>query len=277
MQQLRRRRTIKNSTAKCTNKAFVSGYAPCQFTIEELFKVLKSKYPFIRNINMPYKSKTWQGYAFVEFKDKDDFLKLKRIRLLEFEMNLVIKPQKLGRALKNFIKDFKKRRVLVKNIPVSWDDFKLEEFFKRYGKLENAYVIRSHDSEAEFTEGMVAFLAKKDAVRCYEQEKIAIENGHWIEVEHFQGKDTHHHQPINSQTHQKKNEVGHNLKVSSGHHSAPKSPERQDYSETIHCSVPTEKRYHYLLQKMEHPHRGCRHNLRLNRPKKRVCGYEFYY
>lgn len=269
----------KGKSLKCTNRAFISGYTPLQFTIQELHNVLKSQYPYIKKVTMPYKSKIWQGYGFVDFKDKDDFLKflkLKRIRVQEFEMNLVIKPQKLGRALKNFIKDFKKRRVLVKGIPNWWDDFKLEEYFAQFGKLENAYVIRNGDQESSFTEGMVAFLAKKDAVKCYEHERICLGDGLWLQVEHFQGKENHLH-------HQSRIESGNvgkgKIKVTkkSSGNSAPKSPKRETLSKTIHCYIPTEKRYHYFLQKMEHPHHQIEQsgNLRLNRESNR-CSFNHY-
>lgn len=186
----------KGSSSKAppayAHRSFISGYTPHQMTLKQLTNSLKKHFPHIDNVTMPYRSKMWQGYGFAEFSNKDDFLKflkLKRLRLEKYEMNLVIKPQKKGRALKNFIKDFKKRRVLVNGVPGSWTDRDLEDFFLQFGKLENAYILKNDDPASFNSEGIVAFLAKKDAIRCYEQEELTLPGGHVIYVEHYKGKD----------------------------------------------------------------------------------------
>lgn len=265
----------KKNKKTYTNKAFVSGYTPTRFTVQELSRVLKSDYPFISKVTMPYKSKTWQGFAFVEFKGKEDFLKflkLKRIRLPEFEMNLVIRPQKQGRALKNFVKDFKKRRVFVEGIPNGWTDFDLEGFFQKFGKLENAYVIKSQKGEeGESSEGVVAYMAKKDAVRCYKQERIDSGEGSWLRVEHFnKSHESHHYKEADRNTRQKKKSGGRIPTV---------VLKEKELKETLHCLLPTQAEYHYLFKEIHSSDKWSfqKKNVRFNRPGMKVKpGYSLW-
>lgn len=99
-------------------RAFITGYTPLRLTPQSLSKSLTRRYPFIKTVKFPNNNKPWQGYAFVDFEEKPDFLtfiKEKRIRLEEFSMNLVIKPHKQGKALKRRLKDIKKEIEGLKN------------------------------------------------------------------------------------------------------------------------------------------------------------------
>lgn len=176
---------IKQSEEELPLKAFISGYTSKNLTKAQILKKLKKEFPEIQNINFPKIGALWQGYAFVDFQIKEDFfkfIKLKRIRIKEFEMNLVIKPVKLGKALKKHLKDLKKRKLRIQNIPVNWDDIILENFFSKIGDIENCYVISPK------REGIVIFKGRKDAKQSYELGKISVEGNLTLEVSYDDNK-----------------------------------------------------------------------------------------
>lgn len=163
-------------------KAFITGYTSKPLKLTQLRKILISKYPKISEITMPKSSnKIWKGYAFVHFTTRPDFLDfihLKRIRLEEFEMNIVIKAYKTGKLLKKYQKDIARRKVLVRNIPKYWDDQILENFFtERIGNLENAFITNTN-SKRKFNIGYIIFYAKKHAKKCCEEKEFQLEDQH---------------------------------------------------------------------------------------------------
>lgn len=163
-------------------KAFLFGYSKKNFTESQLSRSLDRVFPLIKMVvRIPTKEQKWKGYAFVDFTNRGDFLSFvrkRRIRLPEFDMNLVLKPYKSGKALKIYNKDFKKRRIEVKNIPEIWDDFMLEAFFEQFGQIENAFV---KDSGMGEKIGIIIFSAKRTARSCIKKKWFQVE-GRKIEV-----------------------------------------------------------------------------------------------
>lgn len=164
-------------------KAFVSGYSPIKFTESELSSCLSRIFPFEMKISMPSKNSYWKGYAFVDFSNREEFLafvRKRRIRLDEFEMNLVLKAFKDGKQLRKNNKDLLKRTLEISNIPSRWDDLTLEAYFGGYGKMENAYVKRSWKSDSEQRIGVLVFSSKKVAKsvairKCFEVDGQKLE------------------------------------------------------------------------------------------------------
>lgn len=166
-------------------RAFVSGYTVESMTSLDLEKALKSRYPAIKEVKFPSRVKHWSGFAFVDFKIREDFLNFvaeKRVRLPEFSMNLLIKPHKQGKALKRYLKDIKRRKLRVTNIPSTWDDERLEAAFIRFGSVENCYVerIKSSDSWQEDSDdslaGTVIFFRRISASECFLEGRIRLQD-----------------------------------------------------------------------------------------------------
>lgn len=182
--------TTKGNSAQSDKmlRAFVTGYSPHKFTMEALYSELSKVFPYIADVVMPLNAQIWKGYAFVDFDSRDDFLSFirqKRVRLDAFEMNLVIKAHKEGKVLQKFIKDVNKRKVCIKEIPTSWDDIRLEQFFLKFGKVENAYVEKKLGQEQRSYKGMVIFCAKRCAVECSSLKSVVTEEGHQLKVSLF--------------------------------------------------------------------------------------------
>lgn len=206
------------SSASKLLRAFVTGYSPHKFTLEELHSELTSRFPYISDVVMPQQNNSfWKGYAFVDFETRTDFLAFireKRVRIQRFEMNLVIKAHKEGKVLQKFIKDVNKRKVCVTGIPNYWDDLKLEDFFLQYGKVENAYVERRIGHEQNHLSGLVIFCAKRCAVECSLKRKIEADAGVQLSVSLYLQKDQ---SPRDRDVgnHQQKNEGKINNKIGS--------------------------------------------------------------
>lgn len=260
----------QNAASSKLLRAFVTGYSPHKFTLEELHSELISRYPYISDVVMPQNNKHWKGYAFVDFDIRPDFLSFireKRIRLQRLEMNLVIKAHKEGKVLQKFIKDVNKRKVCVDHIPSNWDDIKLEEFFLRYGKVENAYVERKLGQVQDHLKGMVIFCAKRCAVECSSLQKIEVAPGVEVKVSLFlqkkgtkdsiglenrQGKNMRpigHKQrealsPRIAHQHLNNREHGENrLEIIRGEQEADRRPKRFESEDNFHSYKPTSKNY----------------------------------
>lgn len=167
-----------NNKQKKMLRAFVTGYSPHKFSLDVLSSELKSRFPFISKISMPQKSSYWKGFAFLDFNSRTDFLTFireKRIRIGSLEMNLVIKAFKEGKVLQKFVKDVNRRKMHVRGIPPNWNDIKLEQFFVKFGKVENAYVQRKYGEDEELLNGMVIFSAKRSAVECSSLREIEVD------------------------------------------------------------------------------------------------------
>lgn len=167
----------KEKTNSKLLRAFLTGYSPIPITEQTFSRILKSRFPKIQSVNFPGNKGTWQGFAFADFAKKEDFLeflKVKRSRLEEYSMNLVIKPHKTGKALKRYLKDVKKRKIEVSNIPFSWGDEKLETLFSQFGVIENCYIEK--DMKFGKVNGVVFFKNRKSANICKKKRSIHIEN-----------------------------------------------------------------------------------------------------
>lgn len=181
-------RTLAKQTEPLPLRAFVTGYTSQRVKESEFSAEVKQLYPHITQIKYPSKN-YWKGYAFIDFNSRPEFLNFvneKRVRLEKFEMNLVIKPHKQGKALKRALKDLKKRKLEIEGIPSNWDDQRLETAFLEFGLLENCYVKKEAQSENEFSNsGIVIFRKRKDALKCFLKQKIPLlgSNGKFLKVE----------------------------------------------------------------------------------------------
>lgn len=122
----------QNINQKRPLTAFISGCSPKNLTEYQLRSSLNSLFPFKMKISIPKNSRYWKGFGFVDFSIREEFMRFinkKRIRLKEFEMNLVIKAHKEGKRLKKYQKNFQKRKLQVRGIPKNWNDLDLEIFF----------------------------------------------------------------------------------------------------------------------------------------------------
>lgn len=159
----------RNTKPERPLRAFLSGHSPNQLNLSQLTGALSKRFKYEMEVSLPKSFKIWKGFAFVDFKDREEFLSFireRRIRLQEFEMNLVIKAYKEGKRLRRYNKDFRKRKLEVENIPRCWGDHELEAYFEKFGRLENAYVVSNKINQNLDKTGVLIFTAKKAAKQC---------------------------------------------------------------------------------------------------------------
>lgn len=175
-------------------RAFVTGYTSKKINRDELKKLLKSKAEGIKEVDFPNNLLKWRGYAFIDFNSKENFrkfIKLKKIRIEEYSMNLIIRPHKTGKALRRHTKDVMRRRIKVLQIPELWEDSTLESIFSRFGRIENCYIKKKkqtkiqksdHEKNFELREGIVIFVKRRAAYTCFTQRKLILDDGVCIEI-----------------------------------------------------------------------------------------------
>lgn len=173
--------------------AFISGYSPEKISLQTLLSEVKRSNPGATYIRSPHKSKIWTGIGFIEFrsiKDCTKFIEQKRIRLFQISMNLVIKRAKQGKNLAKTVSDRRKRRLKIKKIPLQWDDYYAENFLRKFGKIENCYILKPFEKKkvGEYREGIIIFTKRKSALQCFLQKKIHIGQGEYIEVSFLDNK-----------------------------------------------------------------------------------------
>lgn len=154
-------------------KAFVNGYTACKVKESDFTAALRKYYPSFACVVFPGK-KIWQGYGFIKFDSEMsylNFIKQKKIRLPEFNMNLIIQPYKEGKELKKSLKECKKRRMRIERIPEDWDEEKLDNFFRKFGPLENSFIKRKRATE-HLREAIIMFKKRKAALKCFLEREI---------------------------------------------------------------------------------------------------------
>lgn len=203
-------------------RAFITGYSPVLVSQITLEKSLKSRFPAISKVHLPNKLGEWKGYAFVDFEDRHlflEFVKMKRIRLPEFSMNLIIKPHKEGKVLKKYQKNLEKRKVKVTGIPPNWNDFDLELCFINKSKIENAYVIKNLSSPQDNLEGILVFSTKKLAREWCNKETLELDFGVKLKMNYASKSPT--------------NNNGNNIDCSSTKNNSGEAGNNQEGKETV--------------------------------------------
>lgn len=164
-------------------RVFLSGYTPSPIPEATFSKAVIKKYPKIKSVNYPNKKEKWTGFAFADFDLREEFLefvKLGKIVLEELDMVLIVKPHKTGKALKRYLKDVKKRKIEVINIPDNWNSENLENFFSEFGEIENCYIEKNDRNLPN--KAVVSFMLKEIAKNCKIIGKFDIGNGIFLEI-----------------------------------------------------------------------------------------------
>lgn len=189
-------------------KAFVTGYSKKKFRFDVFKDIMRSKFPSINTVTSPNNKQYWSGYAFLSFCDHETYrqlLDIRKIKIRELEMTVVINRHKEGNELKKFMEEVKERKLKVDKIPLSWDDEKLERFFEAFAKVESAFIFKRIRKKQKFHQGIVTFFSNEDTVRAANRKKYRIGNtDKFISVKRAIDLKYNPSVPKNSKNHQKK-------------------------------------------------------------------------
>lgn len=160
-------------------KAFVTGYSKKKFRFDVFKEIIQSKFPSINTVTSPNNKQYWSGYAFLTFDSEKTYsrlLDIRRIKIKELEMTVVINKHKEGDELKKFMDEVKKRKLKVDKIPLSWDDSTLERFFEDIAQVESAFIFKKIRKKQKFHQGIVTFFSVADTIAASQIKKYQIEN-----------------------------------------------------------------------------------------------------
>lgn len=130
----------------------------------ELKSYLEKKTTGIRSVKLPDKKKS--GYAFVQMESASSFKKLLSLKGLKLNgRQLQLVPYSSGSDLKKLQRKVNSKRIFISKIPSNWKDEDLLDLFGRFGKIENAYIIRRRKNNKSRGFGYAIFETEEAAAR----------------------------------------------------------------------------------------------------------------
>jgi hypothetical protein len=173
-----------NSEDPVHYKVFIAGYSATNITVEDLQKAL-SRFRDISSVDIP--TKTWKGYAFVNFSAEQSKDKLLATKFIEVNgSKLQAKEHKKGKKLTEAVEKNGQRRIFVKQIPGNWDSEFLKKNFLNFGKIEHAYLsVKKKNSEHH--SGHLIFTELEAANKLIQMGKVEIQGSELL-IEKFKSK-----------------------------------------------------------------------------------------
>ena len=149
-------KTGPNRPKKRSFQVFLTGLSG-RIRQRQLLKHLKAIDPDVKSVALPKRAST--GYAFVTLKDEKSMKNLLSKKSILFKgRELQVKEYARDKEeLTKARKETNGRRVFVSNIPNSVEDVELKNEFLRFGKVDEAYLIRDRGSGRGRRFGYVLF------------------------------------------------------------------------------------------------------------------------
>ena len=93
---------------------------------------------------------------------------------------ITCRPYFVGKQKVMYLKELKKRRVFIKNIPKDFGEAELKELFSQFGPVERAYPIKNYRTGHFCNYGYVNFLSSADAEKAIKVAKVHAYAGNFI-------------------------------------------------------------------------------------------------
>lgn len=154
-------------------KAFLTGIDPST-PHNTLSTFLSSKIEGVTAVKTDLRKR--QGYVFVHFEEEQKLKNFLKIKTLMFgKRKLTIKPYLKGDALRKFKQDLLDRRLFVKHLPSNWRDSDLENFFKKFGEIDSAYIVYDKITNNSRQFGYVMTETQELAEKIHKMKEIEVE------------------------------------------------------------------------------------------------------
>ena len=176
MKKKRRKKQLANE------KTLFLGGIPLDITNEELFEYF-SQYGSILRVAVSKKSPEEtinMGYGYLE---TVDMRSLQKIRQKDFYMinnrKVEVKPYfRKGKQKSEILADVQNRRIYINNLPDSWKDSDLRNFFSKFGPLENCYMLKDSQKKKNIDDAYLLYKRGDDCAKLFDltkEQKVVVE------------------------------------------------------------------------------------------------------
>ena len=114
-----------------------------------------------------------KGYCHITFKEKEAYDKCLKQTYKNFKnRRLICRPLLKGQKLKAFNQKYNMTRIHVKGIPKEWNNVYFTDFFRKFGEVENGYILKHHISKKQLNYGFISFHSAESVQNCVDQSPI---------------------------------------------------------------------------------------------------------
>lgn len=169
------------------HKIFLGGLSgiTTRVALEEYF----NKFGSVIKIDVPKRKKNTKfskGYGVLSIKEQSSMQKIIDIKYHRVEGRLIhCKPFLKGDKLKNQTNKTQQLRIYVSDIPLDYENSDLFQIFSKFGRVEDAYIIRELESKVSRGYGYVMFFDRESAVKAIKAQNVEVRGGSVLKIEEF--------------------------------------------------------------------------------------------